>query len=271
LFAALALTACNVFDPIDSPTTDNQLISVARACFNRGDVECAQANYEKLSTNAADIKNSEEAMVALQAVNAGMSSFIAAFGQNNITTGKAITSIANSIGSNASQANRVALLAAYQKADLVGEVHLKGLARFVTALGVAAEMLAEASATKGNLLATDIATNATGCAATDTGTCGVSATCDNATSRAFTLTGATVSGDGSLTGVTSTAINTSALSLEIFHAAITTINAALTQMGVTSSSANIAGFTSTLAGVPGATTAYERCYREELLALGVGQ
>src|SRR3954469_7732827 len=78
---AMVATGCmNVFDPFDNPTTDTQLISAARACFDRGDIACAKENYEKLSANNADIAASETAFAMLDENGAGMASFIQAFG-----------------------------------------------------------------------------------------------------------------------------------------------------------------------------------------------
>jgi hypothetical protein len=283
LLTALALSGCNIFDPFDSPTSDAQLESVGIACFNRGDIACAQENFGKLSTAASDIKNSEDAFVAIDAINAGMASFIAAFGQKsnnnngggggNLQTGIAVTSVANSIGVHGSQASRVAAFNAFKQADLVNEIHLRGLSRFVTSLAVAAEMLDETAASPGNLLPGDLAANATTCLNSGTAGCAAAAGCV-AGAKPIALTGATVQtvgGTQNLSGVALTDVNVASLSLEVFNAAIQTISDSLVQMGVTSTNANVSGFAGTLTNIPGAAAAYEHCYREGLLAQGIGQ
>jgi hypothetical protein len=63
--ALAALSGCNVFSVLDSPSGDAQLISAARACFDQGDFACARDNYSKLSDSSADIRASEEAFLAL--------------------------------------------------------------------------------------------------------------------------------------------------------------------------------------------------------------
>jgi hypothetical protein len=269
-FTVLALSACNIFDPLDSPTSDVQRLSAARACFDKGDIECARTHYAALSNDMADIRNSEEAFLALEAVNAGMGAFIRAFGSGDSRTGAAITSVANSIGSNASRATRVAIFAAYVKANSVTDTRLKGLGRFVTSLALASAYLAETAATKGDLRKSDLAANATACQTAGSGGCAAATTDCAAGATPIALATTTIAGDD-LSNATEGQVDTAALGLEVFNAAVNTINLALTDMGVATTSANVAGFSDVFANIPGATTQYEQCYRSGMLEQGVGR
>ena len=53
-----AASGCNLFDPLDSPTSDAQLISAARACFDRGDLVGIQGKlvWRKATTKQGDTK-----------------------------------------------------------------------------------------------------------------------------------------------------------------------------------------------------------------------
>jgi hypothetical protein len=274
--AGLLLVGCNIFNPFDSPTSDAQLLSVARACFDNGDFECAQENYGKLSGSSADIKNSEEAFLAVEQVGAGMGAFISAFGQDNAEAGSAITSIANSIGANASRANRVALFAAYQKAAAVSDTRLKGLTRFVTATALMAEMLAEDAATPGDLTKNDITVNGTTCAAAAAGACLATGACGDPAGSVIQTTTPGLTLTDTLDAVTSPMIDTTSASIEVLNAAITTINDSLSQMGVTNTDSDLTGFTDVFGGLVTPFTAGgggedAPCYRQGLVSNGVGR
>jgi hypothetical protein len=276
LAAALALLASscnfNVFEPFDHPTSDAQLISAARACFNRGDYACAQQDYEKLSNNSDDIKNSEEAFVAIDQIGAGMGAFISAFGQSNISTGKAITAIANSVGGNAGAPARLAVYNAYQKAILVQDTSLKGLTRFVTAIAMAAELLAEAATSPGNLTQADLALSVSGCSAVSFPACNAFAPCGApAAGTKLVSTGISIPGPGTLDQVSLADVQGTNASIEVFNASLVTIQSALTQMGVNSTQANINGFSGSFAGLAILTGPPDSpCYRNGLLSQGVG-
>ncbi|HUP58678.1 MAG TPA: hypothetical protein VM598_14565 [Bdellovibrionota bacterium] len=268
--AGLLLVGCNIFNPFDSPTSEAQLLSVARACFDNGDFECARENYGKLSGSFADVRNSEEAFLAVEQVGAGMGAFIAAFGADDVDAGRAITSIANSVGANATRANRVALFAAYQKAAAVSDTRLKGLTRFVTSMALIANMLSENAVSKGNLLKTDLAANPTACTALGAG-CVAAPSCGSSGNGVLLSTGATVGGDGSLDGVTAADVDNANASIEIFNAAITTINDSLSQMGATTTSADLGAFAGTFAALAIGGTPDSPCYRQALIDNEVGR
>ncbi|MBI3534419.1 MAG: hypothetical protein HY072_02890, partial [Deltaproteobacteria bacterium] len=68
LFCSMFLVSCpNVFDPIDNPSGDAQLLSAARACFDKGDLACAKDNYGKITgTTDAEYAAAETAFTILE-------------------------------------------------------------------------------------------------------------------------------------------------------------------------------------------------------------
>ena len=96
-----------------------------------------------------------------------------------------ITRMANSIGTRASQTTRLALYVAYQKTALITDTRTLGFVRFVTALALAAEILAEDS-TSGVLYQNDLVTDATACAALGNPGCAVGGACSPPAGKATT-------------------------------------------------------------------------------------
>lgn len=162
------LTGCmNLFKPFDGPSGDAQLVSAARAALDRGDFTTASQDYQKLSSAYADIGNSEGAYTVLDQYGSGMGTFATAFGSgSNVNPGKAITSIANAIGSagTPSAANRVAIFQAFQLSlQITDNTSLTGLVKLLTSFAFLSEMLAEASASPGHFLPSDLVSNPTAC------------------------------------------------------------------------------------------------------------
>src|SRR5262245_33958624 len=87
----------NLFSFIDSPQGDAQLISAARACFDRGDYPCALQYYQQVSASQADTARSEEALIILAQNGVGMSAFISAYGNSSSSGGQFITRLAGKI------------------------------------------------------------------------------------------------------------------------------------------------------------------------------
>jgi hypothetical protein len=146
----------NVFGPIDGPRGDAQLISAARAALDRGDFEEAVEYYKRLENNA-DVKASEQAFAYMAKHNVGMKTIAAAFGSgSNVNAGKAITLIANAIGSDAGAATRLELFHAYQLHASVTEPSLKGFVRFLGALALLADMVAEGASNPSHITPADL-------------------------------------------------------------------------------------------------------------------
>ncbi len=168
--AALVATAgCNLFDPFDSATSDDQLLSAARACFDRGDIACARENYAKLSASQADVAASEEAFAILDENGATMAAFMEALGDGgggdsfNVLARK-FAAIGTSGG--AGTTRRQNFHTAFLKINsITGNSALKGLVRFLTAFAFASEILAEGAGTDGIFNKTDLVGSVSGCAA----------------------------------------------------------------------------------------------------------
>lgn len=173
--AALGATAgCNFFDPFDSATSDDQLLSAARACFDRGDIACARDNYAKLSSSQTDVAASEEAFAILDENGATMAVFMEAVGDGgggdslNVMARKlAALGTAGGAGATRRQNFHTAFL---KINSITGNAPLKGLVRFLTALSLASEILAEGAGTDGVFNKTDLVGSVSGCAAVSTAT-----------------------------------------------------------------------------------------------------
>ncbi|HCM39629.1 MAG: hypothetical protein A2X97_13900 [Bdellovibrionales bacterium GWA1_52_35] len=171
LIPALLLTAfgtlsgCNLFDPLDSPSGDAQLLSAARAFFDQGDFAQAAEMYAKLSGDKADDVNADSAFRILDENGASMGQFMIAFGTGQGSMGTGFTKLADAlISSNgpAGKAKRLAILTAFQKTDLIQDPATRGMVRFATAAAMVAEILAEGASPTG-LVPNDIANIAAIC------------------------------------------------------------------------------------------------------------
>lgn len=260
----------NVFSPVDEPSGKDQLISAARACFDRGDLDCAKNYYDQLSSDS-DVRNSEEAFVLLDRYGAGMGNFILSFGSGDGGTG--ITLFANKLASEGGTpgvTKRLALYEAYLKTFLVQNTALRGLVRFVTALAIACELLAEGSGSDLTLQKSDLAggttATANSCYASTTA-CGVGdANCNKPSSSALQNT-------ANVTNLRTT--NATAMSgnpeLGMLQSALTEVSYALqTEMVVTGKFS-----TGTLSAIQAinaqnVTLNSGQCYRNLLILNGVG-
>ena len=81
LLALVNLSCLNVFSPIDSPSGDAQFLSLARACFDQGDIDCANKYYAKVSgTTEAETAAAEEAFTILDKNGATMGALMQSLG-----------------------------------------------------------------------------------------------------------------------------------------------------------------------------------------------
>ncbi len=189
LSAGVLLSSCNAFEAFDSPSNDAQYLSAARACFDRGDLECARENYQALSDSEADIKNSELALALLDESGITMSTFLSAFAGGG--DGGAINGLAEALtetDGGVSVTKRNLILEALQAADGIEDVKLRGFTRFLASLSLFAEVLGEIAAGAGNatlLEGDDLATDASACIATGQGGCASQAACDPNSSGQF--------------------------------------------------------------------------------------
>ena len=162
LALSLGVLGCNVFDPLDSPSGDAQLLSAARACFDRGDMGCAREMYGKLSANQSEVAASELAFVMLDEAGLGMGEFMTALGNGQAAPG--LTKLAGHLSSSAGTVKRQAIYSAYLQINQIPtNRELRGLVRFVAGIGLAAEILAEQSGGDSILQKTDLTPTPTTC------------------------------------------------------------------------------------------------------------
>ena len=64
----ISMFGCNLFKSIDHPSTDAQYRSAAEACLDQGDIQCAESNLAKLSSNEQDVKLSLTAYLGMMEV-----------------------------------------------------------------------------------------------------------------------------------------------------------------------------------------------------------
>lgn len=269
LLLALGVSAngCNVFSPLDSPSGDAQLLSAARACFDRGDFSCASENYQKVSADQADTVASEEAFMMLDQAGITMGVYAQFVGDG--ATGAALTAMAEKLSGDAGQAKRQAIYQAYLKYKAISAANsdLKNFVQFVTSLGLAAEMLAEVAA-GGTLSKTSLAQSPSTCNSA-TPACLVSTGCGEPVSGL--LTPATAFGDIDTVDPGSVAtVNADMLYSALVHAYNSMLNLA-PGGSFSSTSSGIAAIISGGTTPPSTGAGVDRCFRGNILAFGIGR
>jgi hypothetical protein len=184
----LSLTACNLYGGIDKPSGDAQHLSAARACLDNGDYDCAQTNYQALSSNENDVKISEEELTTLAQ-------------QNIFSISDLVSTLGSSRGNGSSLAQLAGVLAARGKTDgntrvilqstwasdgNIQNANLKAFSKFLVSYAMLNEVLASAVTDSNNGLAQgDLVANPSVCVSsfssnptscyTDTTDCGAPA------------------------------------------------------------------------------------------------
>lgn len=138
--------SCNMFDPVDKPDGDEQILSEARACFDQGDIECAKEMYSQLSSAKADVAGTELAFALLEGAGVTMSTFMQAIpsGQG----GKGVTKMAELLYPGSAE-KRGKIFEAYRAAASIQSQELRGLIRFLAAFALVAEILGEQAGSGG--------------------------------------------------------------------------------------------------------------------------
>ena len=266
-FSAASLSGCNLFDPLDTPTNDDQIISAARACFDQSDLVCAKEYYNKLASDS-DVRNSELAFAALDENGIGMSVFLGAFGSGG--SGAGISALASRLAviNKNNSATRIAFYQAYQKAGLIKSAGLRGLVRFTTATAIASEILSEGAGINQKLDKSDYVSSPTGCAALTTTTCATSTNCD-AASSGFLSAGSNINYDS-----TTEAVLQTNPTIGMLNGAFTQIQTALgsSEIGASGKFGSGSGSLATSLGISGdlSTAPIARCYRNTLLSQTIG-
>lgn len=262
LAASALTTGCNLYDPIDNPSGDAQLLSAARACFDQGQFDCALEYYGKMSGSNADVVAAETAFVQLDKAGAGMGALMKAVGNGSSGGASALTSLAGELAVGAGSAKRLELLAAYNQIAKIQSVPLKGLVRFVSSLAIAATILGEETHGRALLQKTDLLSNATSC---------TTVTCGTNPAGCLPLSPAVI-----ITGAEPATLNTASLSATsptwgMVNKALKEVLFAL-QNELSASgkfSTGLGGFSTAITAVD--FSSQPGCYRLALFNLGVGK
>lgn len=268
IFLGAFASGCNLFDPLDSPTHDAQLISAARVCFDDKDFVCAREYYEKLSASESDVKNSELAFMALSQAGIGMAEFMDAFGEGEGAA--AFKRLAEKLvvaGTNTA-AGRLAIYSAFSRSGLITYAPLRGLVRFATSSAMVAQILSESVGSNGVLEKADLAADPVACQAASGVACATEAGC------LIGGTGTLAAGSTAINLANTTAAVVEATpTLQLLHSAIEQVNTALSanELGAGGKFSTGVGSFSSEFGTVGAAIATDsgRCYRKQLLDLKI--
>lgn len=147
MLGAVSLSSClNIYGFADKPSGDEQILSAARACLNRGDFECAREHYQALSAAKNDIKVSETILTTLAENQVfSMADLINSLGSSR-GGGESFAKMAEFIAARgkATRASRVLLSKAYQDANAIQSTPLKSYIQFVTSLAMFGAVLGTA-------------------------------------------------------------------------------------------------------------------------------
>lgn len=161
------MSSCNLWGGIDSPSGDAQLISAARGAFDNGDYVKALEYYQQLSSNNADIRISETALVTMaQEGIFSVQDLVASLGDGR-GNGNSLVTIANSIAARGKTAAsfRTTLDQQFVNAGAIVNTHLRAYTRFLIAMAMTTQVLASGVGADGVLTAEDLASNVTACRA----------------------------------------------------------------------------------------------------------
>jgi len=257
LALSLGLSSClNVFAPIDSPSTDYQYISKARACFDEKDLTCAREYYAKASNSFADTRESELAFVELDSSGATMGDFMSAFSGGG--GGDALTKFANKMAPG-NVTKRQAILSAYRRSLSITDPSLRGLVRFASATALAAEILSESTGGDNIVNRADVV--GTGCDATNACAGDQSLICSTST---------IVGGAADINLDDTTQTLAGAHDLSMLKAAMSGIIVGLGELGASGKFSTGVGDFATQINAVSATTEDGDCFRFTLGRLSVG-
>ncbi|NDG83917.1 MAG: hypothetical protein EBX52_02640 [Proteobacteria bacterium] len=163
--SALTFSACNLFGGLSKPSNDAQYLEAARACLDRGDFQCALDNYNALSNSENDRKISETSLTRLaQAKIFSFSDLIGSLGSGT-GSGSTFVTMANDLAkrSAANESNRLLIKSLYNANAGITNSKLRAFSRFIAALSMMNEILAEVAGPDQTLRASDIVADPTLC------------------------------------------------------------------------------------------------------------
>lgn len=256
-FAAVAglaggFACVNVYSPIDNPHGDAQILSAARAAFDKGDIASARDYYGRLAGNETAI--SELVFVDLDSCGANIGAFATAFSKASDVAsnpGILITVMAEQMNAKVSSTCFANLLAAYKRARSITDTNLRGFTSIMATLAITGEILGTNNliAVTGTLDKADLYANPTTCVAS-------CASCSKA--------------DGIVPGPSAGALSAQATisgNWGDFQRALIAAQTALTELGIS------AGPSFTLINSPltSAATTVDNTYRCALAQISVGR
>lgn len=164
LAGTAGVSSCNMFSFV-GPSSDAQTLSAANACFDTGNFDCATKYYEQLSSTDSDTSVSKMAFEVFDQQGGSMSNFMQFVGDvdNKISVGNALTNFAQRMNAGAGEGKRVAIWTAFNTYSNIQNVPLQQFVRFIGALSLFGEMLAETQGTDNMLHQSDIVSNAPLC------------------------------------------------------------------------------------------------------------
>ena len=154
----LLLSACNLYGGLSKPSNDQQYLLAARSCLDRGDFTCAKENYEALSSSYEDVKLSETTLtVFAQNGIFSISDLVGTLG-SDLGSASSFTSLAEILAGRSVTAGtyRTIIKAQYDADAGISDTKLKAFTKFIAAVSMFNEVLANAVGTDGVLTASDI-------------------------------------------------------------------------------------------------------------------
>ncbi|OFZ21021.1 MAG: hypothetical protein A2X94_06730 [Bdellovibrionales bacterium GWB1_55_8] len=279
---SLTVTACNVFEPLDGPSSDAQLLSAARAAFDQGRFEEAADFYGRLSSDYAEVSASESAFQILDQYGASMGAFMSSFGQGMENIGVGFTRLAPKLTSDGrapGQAKRVAIFGAFRKIDnITSNPELRGLIRFVSAAALLSEILAENTGASGLFQEADLVADPNACLTLGAGCAAPGGACRIPTGKTINDSGTAFELSLNTAGRPSdpaalAKLDVAAPNFQMIQAALVEINHALTTEIAASGDlgGSLQGFSAEFINVYGLVLdATPNCYRQGLLLNGIG-
>lgn len=151
LFTLAALPGCvNLFDPIDNPGGEQQLLSAARAAFDKGDIATARELYGKAGGEASI---SELVFVDLDSCGADIAAFATALSRGSSgVSGTMLTVMGEKMNPQVSTACFATLLAAYKSSLTITDANLRGFTSYMAALAIAGEVIGTNSGITANAI-----------------------------------------------------------------------------------------------------------------------
>jgi hypothetical protein len=208
------LTGCNLFGGLSNPSNDAQYLVAARACLDHGDYDCAFENYKKLSSAYSDTAIAETSLTTLAEQKIfSISDLIGSLG-DNLGSAASFAILAEGMAKKSitSGTYRNTIKTIYDNNGAIVDSHLKAFSRFLNALAMFNEVLANAVGADGRLTASDLV-SVPSCVQSAPLTCtapaGTALTYDGADTTDFTSSAATWAGAATIQKLLAAATETS--------------------------------------------------------------